>query len=151
MYILYGYTFLQESYLYHVTRTDHRHNFSVYFYQLYLEGATTTTTTASTGGGADIVVGLLAFLPQVVLLLAYAFRYCWATATPSDLTFCVFVQTVSFVIFNKVCTVQVSRRTACESILFFSFFFYSFLFLSCEGATQEHVPFLPRFPALPCS
>ena len=89
--LLYGYKFIQESLLYHVVRADHRHNFSIYFYQMYL----------GQGAEADLWLGLIAFAPQVILLLALTYRY-----AVDDICTCVCLQTVAFVALNKVCTVQ---------------------------------------------
>lgn len=50
----------------------------------------------------SLPVGILAFLPQAVLLLVTAFWF------RKDIALCSFVQTFVFVTFNKVCTSQVS-------------------------------------------
>lgn len=90
MYSIYGHQFLQETYLYHITRQDHRHNFSLYFLHMYL------TTDMSTLGS------ILSFLPQLVLVVVLGLAY------SNDLPFAWFLQTFAFVAFNKVCTSQVS-------------------------------------------
>jgi len=35
-YLLFGWEFIQETYLYHFLRQDSRHNYSIYFYYFYL-------------------------------------------------------------------------------------------------------------------
>lgn len=89
-YGLYGYVFLYETYLYHFVRSDHRHNFSVYFYQMYLGTALSDK---------DIWASL-AFVPQVLLIV------CTSLVYRRDPYFACFILTFVFVIFNKVCTVQ---------------------------------------------
>ncbi|KAJ3079485.1 hypothetical protein HK102_003747 [Quaeritorhiza haematococci] len=91
MYILYGHDFLQETYLYHVTRKDHRHNFSIYFYHIYLTYLRPTSTLA----------GLLAFIPQLGTVAIIGFPL-----AKVDLVFACFAQTYAFVMLNKVCTAQ---------------------------------------------
>lgn len=87
---LYEWKFLHEALLYHLTRTDPRHNFSIYFYHIYLHY----------GQDTSVVEKLISFLPQFFVQLVLIF--CFA----QDLTFCLFVQTVAFVAFNKVITAQ---------------------------------------------
>ncbi|KJH51307.1 diphthine synthase [Dictyocaulus viviparus] len=86
-YWIYGNVFLEEFLLYHVKRRDIRHNFSPYFYLLYL---------IDEEQNLSKLVGFLAFLPQVYLILYFAFRY------HDDLPFCWFLTTFAFVTFNKI-------------------------------------------------
>jgi len=90
-YSRFGREFLHETYFYHITRKDIRHNFSPYFYMLYL-----------TVDEEDIGISLLTFMPQVILMLAIAAKF----GNHGDLPFCLFCQTVVFVSYNKVITSQ---------------------------------------------
>lgn len=90
----YGYPFLEHSYLYHITRIDHRHNFSIYNTLLHLRSAT--------GPSGRFAVESLAFLPQLSLaLILIPF-----VLARKDLAGAMLAQTLAFVTFNKVCTSQ---------------------------------------------
>lgn len=81
-----------HSYFHHVTRIDHRHNFSPYNILLYLTSADPSTASFN------------AFIPQLLLsciLIPFAIA-------KKNLATSMMAQTFAFVTFNKVCTSQVS-------------------------------------------
>ena len=93
----YGEPFVLHTYLHHLTRIDHRHNFSPYSTVLYLNSSPAASP-------SKLKFESLAFIPQLFLSvvgipLAMAKR---------DLASCMLAQTFAFVTFNKVCTSQVS-------------------------------------------
>ena len=103
MYSIYGAPFLQHTYLHHLTRIDHRHNFSPYNTLLHLTSATTTTThhprsVPETG----IRIEQLAFLPQLLLSALLIPLALSRRSLPCTWL----IQTFAFVAFNKVCTSQ---------------------------------------------
>lgn len=90
-YLAYGTEYVQEAFVYHVTRKDVRHNFSPLFYSLYLaeeEGMPMSTAAA--------------FLPQLLLMAMVSFKY----GQLNDLPFALFCETFILVGFNKVVTSQ---------------------------------------------
>ncbi|TIB74558.1 hypothetical protein E3Q10_00998 [Wallemia mellicola] len=89
MYNIYGMDFLQATYLYHIGRKDHRHNFTPYFYPTYL--------TYSSDEGLHPAFSLI---PQLVLALGLG------VYGAIDLPLAWFFQTFAFVTFNRVCTSQ---------------------------------------------
>lgn len=91
-YYFYGYAYLYESLIYHLIRKDTKHNFSVYFYMLYL----------SVNEASNVIQKLLTFLPQLLLLLAVSCKY----STRRDLTFGMFAQAMVMVTYNPVLTSQ---------------------------------------------
>lgn len=91
-YYLYGFKFLFESFIYHLMRKDTRHNFSVYFYMLYL----------SANQPQDIIQKILTFLPQLLLLLISSYYY----SEKPKLPFAMFVQAIIAVMYNPVITSQ---------------------------------------------
>lgn len=97
----YGMEYLDESILYHVRRTDHRHNFAPAFYGVYLD-AHLQHEAASSHSHVKQVSDLLASSAvatlSVVLVLGFLLS--------RDMPFALFAQTLAFVTFNKVCTAQ---------------------------------------------
>eukprot|EP00918_Siedleckia_nematoides_P051716 GHVU01113200.1.p2 GENE.GHVU01113200.1~~GHVU01113200.1.p2 ORF type:complete len:176 (-),score=14.49 GHVU01113200.1:13-540(-) len=87
---MYGYKFLFETYLYHVTRTDTRHNMSPYFYFLYIHAQSPPKA-----------VGLITTIPQWLAAIVLGLR-----AARFSLPAALFLQTLVFVSLNKVITAQ---------------------------------------------
>ncbi|RAL04259.1 glycosylphosphatidylinositol-alpha 1,4 mannosyltransferase I [Aspergillus ibericus CBS 121593] len=92
MYSLYDTPFLQHTYLHHLTRIDHRHNFSPYSTLLYLSAA----------GEVQGNFESLAFIPQLLLSVIVIPLILAKKSLPGAML----AQTFAFVTFNKVCTSQ---------------------------------------------
>ena len=91
--------------MYHLHRLDHRHNFSPYFYLIYLTYPGLTAPVFDMPWWRSLLRSPLAsFLPQMSLTLGLGLLF---GQDRDDLVFAWFVQTMVFVIFNKVCTSQV--------------------------------------------
>lgn len=84
--LLYGDKALEEGLLYHLSRVDHRHNYSMWWYPIYL--------------ARRQVPGAILMLPQLLLLVVTSL------VRPDDLGWTLFLQTYIFVTFNKVITAQ---------------------------------------------
>lgn len=95
MYARYGMPFVTHTFLHHVTRIDHRHNFSPYNILLYLNSASPTS--------ASLKVESVAFVPQLLLSTILI----PLVGAKRDLPTTMLAQTFAFVTFNKVCTSQV--------------------------------------------
>ena len=91
----YGSPFLVHTYFHHVTRIDHRHNFSPYNIQLYIASAFPESSA--------LRIESLAFLPQLLLSCVLI----PLVLAKKDLPTAMLAQTFAFVAFNKVCTSQV--------------------------------------------
>lgn len=117
-YLAYGKTYIDEAFLYHAKREDHRHNFSPYWLLMYLNMGRRYL-----GVGEEYSAGFFAFIPQLIVLLFVAWKLRHNVAHACG------VMTVVFIAFNKVCTVQYFVWF----IPFLSFFFYKPL----EDANEE--------------
>ncbi|KEP62862.1 UNVERIFIED_CONTAM: mannosyltransferase (pig-m) protein [Hammondia hammondi] len=90
-YLCYGWPFLDAAYLYHFSRVDIRHNFSLFFYLLYLSAQIPSKA-----------LGIITFVPQMATCLLVGCYY----AQKGKLELGLFLQTLIFVALNKVCTAQ---------------------------------------------
>lgn len=99
MYAIYSTPFLTHTFLHHLTRIDHRHNFSPYNTLLHLSSASPRDT--------GLQFESLAFLPQLTLSAIFI----PLALAKKDLAGTMLAQTFAFVAFNKVCTSQVREKS----------------------------------------
>ncbi|KAL2258646.1 hypothetical protein VTK26DRAFT_5371 [Humicola hyalothermophila] len=112
MYMIYGFPFLTHTFFHHVTRLDHRHNFSPYNTQLYLASAFPSSSLSASPSSypssapfpspPPLRIESLAFLPQLALSCVLI----PLVLAKKDLPTSMLAQTFAFVTFNKVCTSQ---------------------------------------------
>jgi GPI mannosyltransferase 1 subunit M len=100
---LYGDDALYEGLLYHFSRVDHRHNYSMHWYWIYLlrDRIMDATNHDSNNHMIMTYIGRILLLPQLILLL-----YTSLGVAPVSLALALFIQTFLFVAHNKVITAQ---------------------------------------------
>ncbi|KAL1124560.1 hypothetical protein AAG570_001184 [Ranatra chinensis] len=133
-YLKYGKLFIDESIMFHIRRSDIRHNYSVYFYIQYL------------GSGSSPTQSLKFFmlLPQIVLFLAFSLAY----RNPRHLPFCEFCLAFVLVSYNSVLTCQYFVWYLCLLPLclpHLSFTFLEALFVSLVWFVSQIVWLLPAY------
>ncbi|OCB89830.1 glycosyltransferase family 50 protein [Sanghuangporus baumii] len=101
MYLFWGHPFLYETYLYHIHRLDHQHNFSPYWLPMKLAYE---HPRKSALWQRFMKSPFASFLPQMALSLGSGLVY--GARGTRHLPFTWFVQTAWFVTLNKVCTSQ---------------------------------------------
>src|ERR1700742_1768863 len=112
-----GAPFIYETYTYHISRLDHRHNFSPYFYPIYLSQDEHSSYFKTMLGGL-IRFPLASFVPQMGCSIGTGFLLLQVESPKSSkegqikelrrrLPMAWFIQTILFVTFNKVITSQV--------------------------------------------
>ncbi|XP_075987539.1 phosphatidylinositol glycan anchor biosynthesis class M [Anticarsia gemmatalis] len=129
MYVLYGYEFLFETYLYHLFRRDTRHNFSILFYYSYL----------TMDEVAIDIVKVIVQISEVIILFAISLTF---GVRANSLPFALFCQAVVMVAFNSVMTSQyfiwflslLPLVAHCFKIHIVNAFFLALAWVTCQGA-----------------
>lgn len=104
MYAFYGNIYIDQAFLYHLRRLDHRHNFSIYNVTLYF---TSFTQNSALSNSSWLTLEKLAFVPQLFLsFIVTPLALCYKNADASILVGSCFIQTFIFIAFNKVITSQ---------------------------------------------
>lgn len=104
----YGPEALDEGLLYHFRRVDHRHNYSMYWYWIYLARGRAevilSQLTEKATQNASLTASAWGYIPLIPQVLILGFSS--LGIAPYDLSFALFCQTFAFVAFNKVITAQ---------------------------------------------
>ena len=100
----YGQTALDEGLLYHFQRVDHRHNYSMYWYWIYLARGKAEAISSQLASENTTTLSLWGFIPLIPQVFILGFSS--LGIAPYDLSFSLFSQTFAFVAFNKVITAQ---------------------------------------------
>ncbi|GMH59544.1 hypothetical protein TrRE_jg324, partial [Triparma retinervis] len=103
-YAMEGEAYLTHGILYHSSRLDHRHNYSIHWYYIYLSRYVAESGLPSFSPPSiplSTSVSLLTFLPQSIIAFL-----CSIKLSPGRLPLSLFLTTLSFVCLNKVYTAQ---------------------------------------------